>query len=1354
MSSPRPITIVHLSDTQFGRHHRFGRLSPTAPDDSFDSLVGRLQQDLENLRKTEGLTPDLLAVTGDLAESGMKREFDDVLRFLHRMEAVLGLGRQRVLIIPGNHDINRKACEAYFNQCEANEETPGEPYWPKLQHYASFFERFYEGLNGIRFTQAEPWTLYEIEELRLVIAGLNSTWKESHRKEDHHGWVGEKQLRWFAEKLRTYRERGWLRLGLVHHNVLRGAMEDDENLRDADALERILGAELSVLLHGHTHEGRLGRLGRLPVLSTGSASVVRDARPQEVPNQYQLIRIYPDRIWFGTRQYAPDQNRWIGDTRSSTTGNQWFHEEPVTLEQVGETFGRRSVEDAARTDHLVTLVASYRTHIAEALRYQTLYDLSTHGEDQDIPGGMALLDIFIPQSVDPMPPARDLPQREDIEAELRLGDPEDEPLSLPGGQQMTIEQALLDPESPWVFLMGAPGAGKTSLTRWLCLKLCAAGESLPQLSSDLVPVRVELRRFDERYRAATAQGRSYDFLDYLDQEHAEKALALRGDPLRELNARGRLLWLFDGMDEVSDVPARQRYTEMIVGVRRSGGSRGLITSRIVGARPVLSLVRAAGLPVYTLLDFDEEQIQEFIDRWHERAFPGAPEARTSRQERLERVIAESSPVRDLCRNPLLLTLIALLNRGGELPRRRHLLYRRAVELMAAQWEANKQLPPAEVTFELEDKTTFLRELAWWMQFGLEGGHRNLVGQEDLLKFTSQFFQERQGKAPEQSRRYADLLIRHLRERSYILARIGENRFGFVHKTFFEYLVAEAIRSRFAGSEMALAEIQDLFLENWEDGNWHEVLTLICGMLEEDRPANVVAVLQPLLSELEIFNFENLKFGVFAVRCLAEVRQLDQEPIRTFMRGLAEFAQHEMSNPDFALGGSSAEFSEAIHQIGPRWPQHEIWQQWALKLGSEDPNLRLMANQCAVDTMPSEEHLPLLIALLEAEQDSFVSHGTLAYARLQEPVLRSLMAGEAGGGDGVRYAVAVGVLERGWFSTTRFADALAAEAEQTLRDLLQHSGLLTVRVRCALRLADYTPEVFVQEALLECLRDPSIPPMLIVESISALGRFAFSDSQASELKGLWQRSQNIGVRTSVLTFLLLNGRAQEGFQLMQEWLEQSPSDDVGNRLVALLQMARDQKAEPKELLERWQGEEGTEVSRRIAASVYAQESVSEPATAEDHINFRELPLEELLEHARSGSMSVRRRAVLMLSWHHIPATLHEEVRELLRGMVIPDVEPWSRFEAARMMKVLALVPDEEWLAVLRSLADSCSDEFVRLTAARMLGEEGRSTIEWLAAHATDKKVRTQARNADRSLQLRAALQEVGRHSQKSSTHASS
>src|SRR5262249_60241884 len=102
-------------------------------------------------------------------------------------------------------------------------------------------------------------------------------------RDGRYGWLRGDQVGWLAEGLRRYRDGGWLVLGAVPHNAVRKAVADDENLRDADDLDRILGhnapgyppgpGALPLLLHGHTHDGRVHRLpSGPPALSTGRAA--------------------------------------------------------------------------------------------------------------------------------------------------------------------------------------------------------------------------------------------------------------------------------------------------------------------------------------------------------------------------------------------------------------------------------------------------------------------------------------------------------------------------------------------------------------------------------------------------------------------------------------------------------------------------------------------------------------------------------------------------------------------------------------------------------------------------------------------------------------------------------------------------------------------------------------------------------------------------------------------------------------------------------------------------------------------------------------------------------------------------
>lgn len=123
------IVLLHLSDLQFGINHRF-KVDISDPGMAPDTLLSRLCDDLEELHISEQKVPkpDVVVVTGDLAETGVKKEFDDVLTFLIGLTQRLGLGRDRVVIVPGNHDINWDLCEEYYDDCDASGSHPKKPY--------------------------------------------------------------------------------------------------------------------------------------------------------------------------------------------------------------------------------------------------------------------------------------------------------------------------------------------------------------------------------------------------------------------------------------------------------------------------------------------------------------------------------------------------------------------------------------------------------------------------------------------------------------------------------------------------------------------------------------------------------------------------------------------------------------------------------------------------------------------------------------------------------------------------------------------------------------------------------------------------------------------------------------------------------------------------------------------------------------------------------------------------------------------------------------------------------------------------------------------------------------------------
>ncbi|WP_131785469.1 pentapeptide repeat-containing protein [Protofrankia symbiont of Coriaria ruscifolia] len=289
----RTVTVLHLSGTRLPAQPTDGRTPP--------ELVTWLSDDLRRLAADTGagageLRPDLVVVTGDLTETGAKREFEQAYDVLAGLADALRLDHNRFAIIPGSHDVNEKLCEAYFLQQEVADEEPVAPYWPKWTFFDRLLRRFYGPDADIGFRVGEEWSRFAVSDLKVVVAGLNSTVAQTHLA--HHGWLGAEQLDSAAATLLGFAREGWLRIGAVYHDPIAEATSQNSELRDAEDLDRVLGPHLNLLLHG---QGGNEQGGKAHTLSSSLPTLPLDQGDGRL--RYQVIRI--DRTGF--TRFTPGQ---------------------------------------------------------------------------------------------------------------------------------------------------------------------------------------------------------------------------------------------------------------------------------------------------------------------------------------------------------------------------------------------------------------------------------------------------------------------------------------------------------------------------------------------------------------------------------------------------------------------------------------------------------------------------------------------------------------------------------------------------------------------------------------------------------------------------------------------------------------------------------------------------------------------------------------------------------------------------------------------------------------------------------------------------------------------------------------
>ncbi|MDP4567960.1 metallophosphoesterase [Pseudomonas sp. LPH60] len=256
MSAGKELIWLHLSDIHF--HPKTGWRDDHVRRELLDFLqaafiCGSLPR------------PHLVFCTGDIAfgeTSGapLRQQYEEAASFFDELLNCCGLPRERLFMVPGNHDVNRieilsdqqdhliamadsavdhvSAINQRFDSGNKDHRSAME----RLKEYGQFVQGYRPELHW------ENYHLYakqlEVDGWKVGVAGFNSAWSCAGPEDDRHVWLaGQWQFNYMANGLRG----ADLKIGLIHHPF------DWLNVAEHHEAEQRASKDLHFLLHGHTH---------------------------------------------------------------------------------------------------------------------------------------------------------------------------------------------------------------------------------------------------------------------------------------------------------------------------------------------------------------------------------------------------------------------------------------------------------------------------------------------------------------------------------------------------------------------------------------------------------------------------------------------------------------------------------------------------------------------------------------------------------------------------------------------------------------------------------------------------------------------------------------------------------------------------------------------------------------------------------------------------------------------------------------------------------------------------------------------------------------------------------------------
>ena len=319
-------TILHISDL-----HR-----PSGGAISNSELLSSLVADFQRSpREAPGLTPpDAIIVSGDLVQGlpldsqnypdDLNAQYEEASKLLLSLsDAFLAGDTGRLIIVPGNHDVDWNAARTCFHREELPNHTVTDPRTlmakPEMNYRWSWSDRQIYRLADIEGYQRRfayfnetyirlyrdvpllypvdpkrPWNLFSLAGGDILVSAFNSCVFNDCFSDLGH--IRSEDLADCHLAMRRHANGQCLPLAVWHHAV--GGPPLASDYLDRTTVKQMIDKGFRIGLHGHRHDSTVSPVDlflstkeKMAVLGAGSLSAMPQALPQGVNRRYNLIQL-------------------------------------------------------------------------------------------------------------------------------------------------------------------------------------------------------------------------------------------------------------------------------------------------------------------------------------------------------------------------------------------------------------------------------------------------------------------------------------------------------------------------------------------------------------------------------------------------------------------------------------------------------------------------------------------------------------------------------------------------------------------------------------------------------------------------------------------------------------------------------------------------------------------------------------------------------------------------------------------------------------------------------------------------------------------------------------------------------